>query len=750
MIMLAFAVSIVAAVLFLPNSGATWVLWASLLTLAAVGLLRRHFKQHKMALKYIALGAVVVAGCQWGMLGAARFEALVLDPDREYVLVGTVTDIPKQRFKQNQAQIRIECLGTQRGRCDIYRASERLPVYFWPVYSDVSGAQSRWPIHPGQRWLMPVKFKPVKAKLGPFDFDVANWLKSRHVIARFKLAAGAEPTLLDDSRFSVDRIRAGLNRYFAEMDSRYQGPGLSPYPVLLALISGDRSLMTQHHWQLFNRTGTTHLVAISGLHIGLVALFVIKLCTPLLARWRWFTHRFPANNGAALLALFVAAGYCALAGFALPTQRALIMLAVFVLLKWVGRSRQLWFALATAFFLVLTWDPVACLSIGFWLSFIAVYAILWMVGGQVVTAPSWHRWWVIQLGLFFALAPVLLWKMQSVSVVSPVTNVFAIPLVGFLLAPLVLIWVCLWGVLGSGADGLLWVSSWLGNALIMLLQWFSDWQYSLYQVGARPFWAMPLAYVGMIWLCTAGLPGRLFSLLLMLPLLLPVSGHQGLYIGGKQPQILWHSGDRIVAISQSNWPKLIPRWQSQWFDYWGVSHAGAFLLQNAAASWDSKGWVLAEYNIESGWLGQRFVRRAHYVDLCAQPSQQFEFNSSEAFSIQTLRDNRYPQHCALILTWNDRRWLIWPSQSTRSQRYILENELTQLADNSSIQMDYIVMFPAPKHKLNQHILNWLGHQGEVLALKPVSDEFTGLLQHKNGVLDRVQNGEFRRFGRGDQ
>ena len=203
-----------------------------------------------------------------------------------------------------------------------------------------------------------------------------------------------------------------------------------------ALAVGDQRSISAEEWRLYNRTGVTHLMSISGLHVTLVS----GLCA-WLASWLWrrspaLMLRFPARKAGAACAIAAALGYTLIAGFAVPAQRTFWMVAMVALALWSGRMGQPSRVLALALGVVLLFDPWAMLSAGFWLSFGAVALIFFVAERQTSPVTQWLRiQWAITLGL----APAALFLFSQVSVVGPLANLVAIPVVSAVVTPLALV-----------------------------------------------------------------------------------------------------------------------------------------------------------------------------------------------------------------------------------------------------------------------------------------------------------------------
>lgn len=701
-----------------------------ILVLAAVFILFLNWPWGRRQAPHSTLAAALILLCSFllgvalGTLAKQRFMPLQLDSGQSYFLTGTVTGVPQWGQFSRRYQIEASCLGSSAERCDVFENS--LP--FWPVRVELTLSRAQPDLVPGQELQIQVRARASRSQSSPAEFNVARWLLVSHTVARLALVKGSKVQVLGQSLWSVDRLRAGLNRYLAEQPETTTMAGLAAYPVILALVTGDRSLMSDRHWQVFNRTGTTHLVAISGLHIGLVATFTLFVMLPLLRRWRWFTNRYAASQGAVIIAWWVALFYTAMAGFALPTQRAMIMLTVFVVLKLLGRARQLWFGLAVAFCLVLVWDPVACLSMGFWLSFVAVYLILWLIGGEVERSSAVSQWLTVQLGLFVGLAPVLLWVVHSVSLVSVLTNLIAIPLIGFVVVPLSLLWASLWGVLGEQADFLLHLAALVHDGLLWFLQHCADWRYSVWTVGERSYGSMVLAMIGVLWLVSAGVPGRLWGILLMLPLLMPQTQGLGAYVmGAGSGRLVFQQEHTVLAISRSHWPQPIAGWQRDLLQMWGIGvPPGAIPLNHTRALWLAKQGTVSEFDLSSNWLGARQLERVHYSDLCRQGSW-----GAGTIHLQQWQDKRFPAHCATEIQWAGQRWLYWPLEGSRAQKRLLQ----MLAQE---RFQVIVLDVGKGKQVEPSILDLLApEEGRLISIKPVPQALQQAIELRGVKLHTV-------------
>ena len=224
------------------------------------------------------------------------------------------------------------------------------------------------------------------------------------------------------------QIRESLRRSLDDSSGR---------ALLLALLIGDRSELSFDDRRLLTETGLSHLVAISGLHISLIAGLIGGVALFTLRRVPYVVRRLPAMIPAAWLGLVAAIFYAYLAGWQLPTQRAIVMLLVAVVFLTLRRSVMSWHVLAVAAFAVLLIDPMALVTASFWLSFVAV-AVIGMVWQQTKALRAWQRLVLIQFALAISLYPVLLLFGLTVSAIGPAVNLLAVPLFGVVVMPLLL------------------------------------------------------------------------------------------------------------------------------------------------------------------------------------------------------------------------------------------------------------------------------------------------------------------------
>ncbi|MEE4330080.1 MAG: ComEC/Rec2 family competence protein, partial [Wenzhouxiangella sp.] len=289
-------------------------------------------------------------------------------------------------------------------------------------------------LEPGQRWRMTLRLHPPHGRLNPSSFDYRRHLLTQRIGALATVSGASERLEAAGFRGAAQRVRV----YLAEV---LQGEmtDLDAAALARALTIADRSAMDPELSERLRETGTAHLLAISGLHIGMVAGLAGWIGGWLLAPLVLVGRALDRRRLAVTVAVFAAAGYAILAGFTLPTQRALVMLAVAGGALAMRRGMRPGNALLLALVAVLVLDPLAPLSAGFWLSFAAVAVLIWAFAWRP-TAGGGARAWVVgllraQLIIAVGMLPLNAGLFQQLIPIAPVANLIAIPMVGFWILP---------------------------------------------------------------------------------------------------------------------------------------------------------------------------------------------------------------------------------------------------------------------------------------------------------------------------
>ncbi|MDA0679388.1 MAG: DNA internalization-related competence protein ComEC/Rec2 [Proteobacteria bacterium] len=295
----------------------------------------------------------------------------------------------------------------------------------------------------GESWRLQARLKRPRGYSNPGGFDFEGWLFRQHIGGTGYVTANARNYLIHGERPGlIDRIR---QRFVSRINENFPGDDASA--VLMAIGVGARQGIGQEQWDLYARTGTSHLMAISGLHIGLAAGCAYFLCWALCAP---FCTRNNLRDIATVGAILAAVAYATLSGFAVPAQRAVLMaIAGGILLLFRRRVRPA-ALLAVSCLLVSISDPISILTPGFKLSFAAV-AILIFVARRHTCAQcvsyglpigrglgGLARLSQLQLALLTGLFPLTILLFGRFALVAPAINILVLPIFSVVTVPLAL------------------------------------------------------------------------------------------------------------------------------------------------------------------------------------------------------------------------------------------------------------------------------------------------------------------------
>src|SRR5687767_11708923 len=333
------------------------------------------------------------AGFGWAALMAHARIAEWLAPElegRDIDVVGVVSSLPALSERSVRFEFEVES------------AAERLPkkmLLSWhrSPWSEEGAAPLAQTVHAGERWLLTARLRRPHGHLNPHGFDYEAWLLERGVGATGYVRQRGHQKRLGLRNHPLDYVERVRER----VRDRFQAHlGATPAAgILAALAIGDQRAISAEEWRLFNRTGVTHLMSISGLHVTLVSGLAAWLVA---FGWRRIAPavlRLPARKAAAASAIVAALAYTLLAGFAVPAQRTFWMVSVVAAALWCGRIASPTRTLALALAVVVAADPWAPLAPGLWLSFAAV-ALIFYVASAEWRVVQWGRMqWAITVGL---------------------------------------------------------------------------------------------------------------------------------------------------------------------------------------------------------------------------------------------------------------------------------------------------------------------------------------------------------------
>lgn len=497
----------------LPHSGLAWWMIA---ILPALWIPRKaawqRFVRHALLL---ALALALTSGFFYAAWMSERRLADELPSawqGRDIALTGVVAEMPRLHERGQSFMLDVESVTTP---------DTHVPRHILlSTYRDEKSAPLT--LHAGERWQLTVRLKQPHGTSNPYNFDFEVWALERDL-----RAVGYVYNKGDNRRVDAQAPGYRIEHMREAVRTRFQRTlGNAPYTgVLSALAVGDQSSISPAQWQVFTRTGVNHLMSISGLHITMLAGFAFAL-----VYWSWkrsvrLTLFLPARKAAALSGFAVALGYALLAGYEVPAQRTVYMLATVAVALWSSRNIAPSQLLAAALLAATLLDPWAVLSPGFWLSFGAVALIFYTTAHRLRANDTIGRsllsrirqglgeYGRVQWAMSIGLIPLLLALFQQVSLVSPVANAFAIPLVSFVVVPLTLLGALL------PLTWLLQLAHLSMSLCMSALQWLDSLPVAVWTQHAPPAWSIIVGMCGVFWLLLPrGFPARWLGGLMLLPM----------------------------------------------------------------------------------------------------------------------------------------------------------------------------------------------------------------------------------------
>ncbi|HRN62011.1 MAG TPA: DNA internalization-related competence protein ComEC/Rec2 [Luteimonas sp.] len=433
----------------------------------------------------------------------------VADERGDFEVAGRVVQLPEHESRRTRFLFRVD-----RDEAQPPALRGKLLRLSWYDDRDGEVASARFDIEPGSRWCFTARLRAPRGLRNP------GWQDSeKHMLAGRVAATGYVRQAQAFERIGGSAGIDGWRGHIAEAIEASVARPSSRFVRALAL--GDTRGLDDVDWETLRATGLTHLIAISGFHVGLVAGFAALAVAGLWWLLPGLGRRVPRPQAAALGALLGAAGYAAVAGFALPTVRTVLMVAVIVLARLWRRRTGVADSLALAAIAVLLVDPLSVLAAGFWLSFAGVAWLVWCLPrmqAQPLLRGFVSAQWVATLGLL----PLTAILFGQASLAGPLANLVAIPWWSLVVVPLALV--------GTGLEAL--QAGWGGPAWRLaaacfdlswpLFEWMASGRLALWWLPEARWFALPLALAGAFWLLLPrGVPGKALAALLFLPLLWP-------------------------------------------------------------------------------------------------------------------------------------------------------------------------------------------------------------------------------------
>lgn len=508
------------------------------LTASGVQRLKPVVRGYRITAQLLIAFLLGLGWCLWQLVPLVKFNLPTEWIAKSLTVTGTIVSLPEIRSSQTRFEFLIDDVKPP------YQITHPIRV----ILSDhVRATQTLLPFQVGERWQLTVRLRQPRSFWNPGSFDYQAWLLQQRIQATgtivrptaesaLSTAQMLKPQRLEPQmikRSTMDwpqRMVIAIHRFRAqiaqEVSDRLSGSSITG--LLNALVTGVRYEISEAQWKVMRATGTNHLFAIAGLHIGFIAGMVYRLINRLWRHLGSLPLYLPAQQAAQCVAVLAAAIYSLLSGFALPTQRAVIMFAGFIGVTLRRRILAPWRTWCLALLIILWIDPLVVLTESFWLSFVAVAIIFYGTGGRLPFGGQtrlqrlWQHWgrtqWVISIGLL----PLSLLFFQQIALAGFIANLIAIPWTGFLVLPVSLLGALLGLGWPAGGSALLV----LGEKLLFLL-----WQLLSYIAsfpGLQGYTAIGNSWILLttsvataLYLAPRGFPGRYYlGSLWLLPLLL--------------------------------------------------------------------------------------------------------------------------------------------------------------------------------------------------------------------------------------
>ncbi len=452
--MLIFALSFllgVSQLLWLPELHVIWlVVLVPVVIISCFLLIFKKIKIAKVVLA-ISLGCIYALGS--GLV--AKSHQLNFIPKSHISVIGQVSNLPIIKNDKIKFSFDIKQID------GIYNLNKLL----------VSWYKTDETVKAGQIWKFDLKLKPIHGYRNPGSFDYSKWL--------FRLGYNATATvkkaeLIQEQSYDINslinKLRASTSKL---IENNFQSPRVQS--LIKALTIGDKSQISYEDSQLFKDTGTAHLIAISGLHIGLMAFLGILFGRLIFV---FFTdEKFNRFKYEAIFAIAFALFYALLAGFSIPTIRALIMVVAFSLAYALKKEISRWQAWSIAMLIVLLLDPLSVLDVGFWFSFGAVAVLMFAFTGRKPNNNKIHSFVKAQLVILIGLMPLMVIIFGQINLLTPIANLLVLPLASLLLIPLMFAAYFVYFISDSMAGYLFNTVEFLANRLFSILDYLQQFNF---------------------------------------------------------------------------------------------------------------------------------------------------------------------------------------------------------------------------------------------------------------------------------
>ena len=676
-----------------------------LLALIAVGLLYTLRLKHTSKRSHYNLVLMVMAALVAGMSYTCWRSAAVLADSlpeaamgRNLRLTGVVDTLPDRTARGQRFQLRVESVDSR------FHVPERIQLSVWNAAQDDAASEAPviGPVKAGERWSFVVRLKRPHGLANPHGYDVEARLFESGIRTTGYVKSGERiDAFVPGFSTGIALLRSRIREHFDRVLPQEKFPDAG---ILTALAIGDQKAIPGSLWQVFAKTGTTHLMSISGLHVTLFSGLVAWLVSALWRRQPQLVSRLPAQKMGIFCGWFAAAFYTLIAGAGIPALRTLFMLSVGAIALLTGRHVSPFKIILLALVGVLLLDPWAGMSPGFWLSFVAVGLLLWAALSEHVITSEQRAWrqrlkiwlrgfgrtqWAVTIGTL----PFLLLFFSQFSLISPMTNAVAIPWVSGVVTPItILALVVPW-------DGLLYLANALMTPLLAFLQWSASLPLAIWHAPVPSPLVFVLAILGALWwLMPAGLPGRWLAIFLCLPLVIPkidsipngqaridvIDVGQGLAVVVRTHRhvLLYDTGPYYSSEADAGVRVIVPYLRAigvDRLDGMVVTHRDTDHSGGALSVLESMpvGWVAdaPDTNFADAVAGVR-SKRCHAGKDWTWDGVRFEF--LHPVSLAAARDQASNhQSCVLLVSVGDKRMLLTSDIESSDEQQMVARGLTQ-------------------------------------------------------------------------
>lgn len=426
----------------------------------------------------------------------------------DFQVIGHVVGLAQTRADATSVLFHIE-QATRDGQATSWHGTARISWYSKPTEEPESCS----------RWQLQLRLRRPRGAVNPGGSDGERSALARSIDAVGYVRDDPANQRQSTAWWCLDRFRASLADGI-----QARVPDQHDAALLRAFTVGDTRGLDAHDWDVARANGVSHLIAISGFHVGVAAIFGVWFCYVIYWFFPALALRCPRARAQAISALISAFLYAALAGFGMPTVRTVLMIAVVAWGRCTRRASGAGHMLAIALLAILAVDPMAVLEAGFWLSFVGVAFLILCMDAKGRGVRAFLRELTFgQAVMTGSLLPLTLWFFGEASLVGALSNFVAVPVISFVIVPCALIGMLLLMLCHPLASPPLSLAAWLTHAQWWLLEQTATWPGAHWFLPAINPWALLLAMLGALWLfMPRGVPLRMLGVLLFLPLLCPV------------------------------------------------------------------------------------------------------------------------------------------------------------------------------------------------------------------------------------